>query len=90
VDELMRLKTGEAYVVRRGEPAVKVSMPNVAAQSVIDDALARYIEDIQQRSCRSIAAIDAELAERARELAGLGDTQQSQKKEVRHGRKPWK
>lgn len=90
VHEFMGLGVGEAFVVRRGEQAERVMLPNVESPRVSHEALARYIEVAQGESCRRIAEIDTELTERAESISKLGQASQPGKKEVRHERRPWR
>lgn len=88
--EFLGLKVGEAFVVRRGERAVKVQLRNVEAPRVSQDAVNCFVTDVTSRSAKQIEEIDAELAKRINTIEALSVGASNAQPEVRHGRRPWR
>lgn len=87
-NELMALKTGEAFLVRRGQRALKILTENVVAPSVSEDELESFRLAAIQNACRPNCDIDAEVA--GRRVTVPDPSAKQGTLEVRHERKPWR
>lgn len=84
---LMSLKVGEAYVVKRGQRAVRVQTDNPPRPDVEAAAVETLRAEALACHCQRIKDVDAEIAERLNQFQRL-DVDPTTLKEVRHERKP--
>ncbi len=89
--ELLRLRTGEAYVARRGQHPVRVCTPDIERNQYpgreVD--VADYRELALQWSNRSVAEVDREIDERYQLRQPAQDRVETAPQEVRHVRAPF-
>lgn len=87
-DVLISLKVGQALVVRRGEPAVKVQMPDSPAPAVEAQALAAFREAALGRAGVPRADAEEETRRRRAWIAGLDGQAAGGGPQVVHTRRP--
>lgn len=90
VQAFMDLKVGEAFIVRRGEHSRKVILPDVRADRISAEAVTSFTRTISLLSGKEVQEIDRELAERTNALTSQSTLPLAGRKEVSHGRRPWR
>lgn len=87
--ELMTLRTGEAFVVKRGIPAARILTPNSPDPGVTRAEVEALKLAALRHHARRVLDVDREIMERVTSIAATGQNASATKKEVRHVRKPW-
>ncbi len=85
--ELMELRTGECFVVRRGHGAVRTRTPNPPDPKVSQEGFAAFLAASNHANARLVSEVDAELATRVAEIEAMAEGR-GNATAIQHGRRP--